>query len=132
MMRARVLRILHILGLYLFWPAAVLVIWGELKQGGGLADVPDKLQHFIAYAGLAGMAVLAVGERKHAMRIAAALIVMGAVLEIVQAFMGRDASYWDEVANAVGALAGAFAAVRLLDILRPLQSAHKPGETNVG
>jgi VanZ family protein len=131
MMRARVLRILHLAGLYLFWPAVVLVVWGELAPGGGIPGVWDKLQHFVAYGGLAGMAVLAMGQRKHALRIAAALIVMGAALEVLQALVGRDASIRDEVANALGALSGAFTALYLLDFLGrpPLQSAHKPGET---
>lgn len=129
MTRTRLLRILHVVGMWLFWPGMVLVIWGELRQGGDILGVPDKLQHFVAYGGLAGMAVLGVGERRHAMRIAAALIVMGAVLEILQAFLGRDASYWDEVANAAGALCGAFTAVWLMMILKPLQSQGKPGET---
>lgn len=132
MTRARLLRILHYAGLYLFWPAVALVIWGELRKGGDMFDVPDKVEHFVAYGGLAGMAVLAVGERKHAMRIAAALIVMGAVLEIVQAIVGRDASYWDEVANTAGALCGAFTASWLMILLKPLQSRGGPGETGNG
>jgi VanZ family protein len=131
-MRARVLRILHLAGVYLFWPGVALVTWGELRQGGGLANIPDKVQHFVAYGGLAGMAVLGVGERRHAMRIATALIVMGAVLEILQALVGRDASYWDEVANAAGALCGAFTAVWLMMVLKPLQSRDGPGETGQG
>jgi len=134
MMRARVLRVLHLTGLYLFWPAVALVVWGELAPGAGIPGVWDKLQHFVAYGGLAGMAVLAVGERKHAVRIAAAMIVMGAALEFIQAFAGRDASVRDEIANALGALAGAFTAAWLLDFLRMagLQSAAKPGETEKG
>lgn len=128
-MRARMLRVLHFAGLYLFWPGVALVVWGELRQGGGIEGVSDKLQHFVAYGGLAGMAVLAMGERRHAIRIAAALIVMGAVLEIVQALVGRDASYWDEVANAAGALCGAFTAVWLMILLKPLPGEARPGET---
>ncbi len=116
-MTERWLGFLRRAALYLFWPALGIVIWGELTPGGGIPWMWDKLQHFIAYGGLAGMAVLALGERKHAIRIAAALIVLGAVLEIVQAFVGRDASYWDEAANAAGALTGAFGAVWLMGFL---------------
>ncbi len=131
-MRTLLFRLLHLAGMWLFWPAVALVIWGELSPGGGLPNVWDKLQHFVAYGGLAGMAVLGVGEKRHAIRIAAALIVMGALLEFVQAFVGRDASYLDELANSLGALCGAFTAAGLMMLLKPLQDGAAPGETGQG
>ncbi len=131
MTRARLLRVLRLAGLYLFWPGVGLVIFGELAPGTAIPCVWDKLQHFVAYGGLAGMAVLGLGERKPALRIVLALIAMGAVLEIVQAFVGRDASLRDEAANAMGALVGAFSAVWFLNVLNQpsLQDTQEPGET---
>jgi len=131
MMRAHILTALRFAARYLFWPGLAVVVWGELAPSGGIPGMWDKLQHFIAYAGLAGMAVLALGERRHAIRVAAALIVMGAALEVIQAFVGRDASIRDEIANAIGALTGAFTAVWLLEFLgrAALQSTADPGQT---
>ena len=44
---------------WLFWPGVVLIVWGELTPNppnlGGIFGW-DKLEHFTAYFGLAGMA----------------------------------------------------------------------------
>ena len=91
----------------LFWPAIGVVIWGELKPSTqGPEAIWDKLLHFIAYFGLAGIATAALGRRKAALWAAFALAVFGGILEIVQSFVGRDAEWGDELANVVGVCAG--------------------------
>ena len=94
--------------LYLFWPAAALVTWGELTPHPPSFTQLfwDKSLHFTAYFGLAAMATLALRSRK---RVAGALIllaVLGGILEILQGFTGRDPDVYDEVANCIGIVAG--------------------------
>ena len=91
---------------WIFLPALALVIWGELKPSGDGPVVWDKLLHFTAYFGLAGIATIALGRRKAAAWAAVALGVFGGVLEIVQSFVGRDAEWGDELANALGVAVG--------------------------
>ena len=58
----------HILALYLFWPAVLLVAWGELTPHPPNLEVEvwDKTLHFMAYFGLAGLATVALGARRPA------------------------------------------------------------------
>jgi VanZ family protein len=91
---------------WIFLPALAVVVWGELKPGGGGPAVWDKLLHFIAYFGLAAIATVALGRRKAALWAAFALAIFGGILEIVQSFVGRDAEWGDEIANVVGVCAG--------------------------
>jgi VanZ family protein len=98
----------HILALYLFWPAIVLVAWGELtpQPPGMEAVIWDKALHFTAYFGLAGLATVALDARKQALWAVLSLAILGGVLEILQGFTGRDPSLYDEVANILGAGSG--------------------------
>jgi hypothetical protein len=96
----------------LFWPALALVIWTSLI----VFTIPpifrlnfqDLILHFIAYSGLAGMAAMALHTRKAAIWAVALLIAMGATLEILQGFTGRETDLYDAVANSAGALCGGF------------------------
>jgi VanZ family protein len=100
---------------WIFVPALVLVVWGELRPSThGPEVIWDKLLHFTAYFGLAGIATAALGRRKAALWAAFALALFGGILEIVQSFVGRDAEWGDEIANVLGAgigLATAWASV---------------------
>jgi VanZ family protein len=105
---------------WLFLPALAVVIWGELKPSThGPEVIWDKLLHFIAYFGLAGIATVALADRVRAIAASAlALAVFGGILEIVQSFVGRDAEWGDEAANIVGVFAGSAAALMLLRLLQ--------------
>lgn len=93
---------------WLFWPAVAVVVWGELFATPGQTPlVWDKLLHFTAYFGLSGLAFVALaGRTRRSVWAALGLVAMGGVLEIVQGMTGRDLSLYDEMANALGVLAG--------------------------
>jgi VanZ family protein len=96
---------------WIFVPAVAVVIWGELKPSThGPEIIWDKLLHFTAYFGLAGIATVALGRRKASLWAAFALAVFGGILEIVQSFVGRDAEWGDELANVLGVSVGLAAA----------------------
>jgi VanZ family protein len=104
----------------LFYPALLLVIWGELtpRPAEVIEGYNDKLLHFIAYFGLAAIAAIAVRRRKAAILAALGLIVLGGILEIIQGFVGRDMSLYDEFANTLGVVVGGFAARAIVEPLR--------------
>ncbi|MBI1329046.1 MAG: hypothetical protein GC166_03975 [Alphaproteobacteria bacterium] len=104
---------------WLFWPALALVIWGEVIPATGIEiHAWDKLLHFLAYFGLSALAYRATGGGRKGIWAAAALAFLGGILEIVQGMVGRDMSFWDEVANTLGAATGALVAEAYLR-LRP-------------
>ncbi len=100
-------------------PAIAIVVWGELAPTPPTAAlIWDKLLHFIAYFGLSGLSLLALSPGRRAAVAAGVLILMGGVLEIAQGLVGRDASWGDEAANALGAVIGCalgWVIVRLLE-----------------
>ena len=107
--------------LWCFWPALLVVTWGELTP-----HVPDaisellswdKAQHFIAYFGLTGLAMLVWGGRRPALLLLAAMLAVGGGLEILQSFVGRDAEWSDMAANTLGALTGAVLALGFLRLV---------------
>lgn len=105
--------------LWLFWPALALVIWGEVMPAGEIEiHVWDKSLHFLGYFGLSALAYRAVGGGRKGIGAAVALASLGGVLEVVQGMVGRDMSFWDEVANTLGAATGALVAEAYLR-LRP-------------
>ena len=110
----------HVLALYLFWPAILLVAWGELTpQPPGLEGVVwDKALHFLAYFGLAGMATVALDARRPALWAVLSLAILGGVLEILQGFTGRDPSLYDEIANMLGAGLGGCCGWLLMTLLQ--------------
>ncbi len=77
--------------------------------------LPDKLLHFMAYAGLAAILTVALGVRRVVMStvLAAGL---GAGLEVAQGLQGagRQAEIADALANLAGAMLGAALAWRIL------------------
>jgi len=111
----------HALALYLFWPAFVLVAWGELTPHPphDVVYFWDKGLHFTAYLGLAGMAAVALKKRNEAILAMVGLIVLGGLLEVLQGFTGRDPDIYDEVANTLGALTGAGLGRLLMWVLQP-------------
>jgi VanZ family protein len=107
------------LAFWLFWPALVLIVWGELTPHPPdvLPGVSDKLLHFAAYFGLSALATVAQKTGRAAVLAVLGLIVLGGVLEILQSFTGRDAEWLDEAANSLGALCGLLAAAVLLRLV---------------
>lgn len=107
---------------WLFWPAALLVIWGELTPHPPRLEVvtSDKLLHFTAYFGLAGIGTTALGGRRVVL-IALSLIALGGALEILQSFTGRDAEWLDEAANSAGAVLGALCGLLFLRLVGQTQ-----------
>jgi VanZ family protein len=104
----------------LFWPALAYVLWGQLQPDLPqiLEGINDKLLHFSAYfvlGAMAGGAVRRPGAVKWAVL---GLIVVGAVIEFIQGYVGRETSVLDGVANGTGAIAGALLARFILDPLR--------------
>jgi VanZ family protein len=116
----------------LFWPAIAVVIWGELKPSGQGPEGWDKVLHFTAYFGLAGIATLALGRARTAAWAGLALAAFGGILEIVQGFVGRDAEWGDEFANIVGVCVGLAAGLLTLQLLRRFtrQPTASKGEVN--
>jgi VanZ family protein len=106
-------RLLHWARLVVTWlivPALIVVVWGEVIRSHMAEDaellVWDKALHFTAYFGLSLMATIAVRGQRAALWCAMALIAMGAALEIIQGFVGRDCDVWDETANTLGVVTG--------------------------
>ena len=121
MWKAYPVKYLRVLSLWLFWPGVALIAWGELTPFPPHLSGPlswDKADHFIAYFGLASMATLILGLRPRLAWAILGVILLSGVLEILQAFAGRDAELLDFVANSLGAMAGALAGVAFLLLFR--------------
>jgi VanZ family protein len=129
---AKLVRFFRLLARWLFLPAVAVVVWGELKPSTHGPDTGfDKILHFTAYFGLAGIATVALGHRRPALWAALALASFGGILEIVQGFVGRDAEWGDEAANILGAGAGFAAGLLALNILRRMAGTSRaPGGAN--
>lgn len=107
----------------LFFPALLLVVWGELSGNPPefvdlFGDLQDKALHFIAYFGLAGMAAAALKRRRSVYFASLGLFALGGVLEIVQGFTGRDMSAYDQIANTLGVVAGALVTRSVVERVR--------------
>jgi hypothetical protein len=109
-------------GLWLFWPAVAVVTWGELTPNppSGASLVPDKVEHFVAYFGLALLATLAWGFKRSLIWVFLSIVALGGVLEVLQIVTGRDAEWLDQAVNTVGALLGMGVAIAYLAIPRRL------------
>jgi VanZ family protein len=116
----RTLHKARVLDSILFWPVLALVIWGELGSFGGAANIRinDKLLHFSAYFALGMMAASAFRTRPPARIAVLALIVLGGALEILQNYVGREMSAWDQLANTAGALTGGVMGRLIVEPLR--------------
>ncbi|MGH8372797.1 MAG: VanZ family protein [Gammaproteobacteria bacterium] len=66
----------------------------------------DKLEHFSAYFGLAAWFAAICPQRRQRLAILVLLIGMGAIIEILQHYTGRDAEWFDWLADILGALLG--------------------------
>jgi VanZ family protein len=109
MWKTKLLRFLHNVSLWLFWPGVALIAWGELTPNPpDLSAILawDKAQHFIAYFGLAAMATMALGLNRRLAWAILGVILLSGGLEILQGFTGRDPDIFDFAANTTGALAG--------------------------
>jgi len=104
----------------LFWPVLIFVLWGQLRSDvpNELREIDDKLLHFMAYFVLGAMAGGAFRKRGRVKWAVLGLIVVGATIELLQAYVGRETSFLDGVANGAGAIAGALLARFVLDPLR--------------
>jgi VanZ family protein len=120
-MKPDLLRHFRRLACCVFLPALAIVVWGELKPShAGVENGFDKVLHFTAYFGLAGIATVALGQRRAALWAAVALATFGGILEIVQSFVGRDAEWGDEFANILGVCAGLLAGWQAIRLTRRL------------
>jgi VanZ family protein len=109
MWKARLVRFIYVLSLWLFWPGVALIVWGELTpHPPDLSSILgwDKFQHFIAYFGLASMATVVIGLHRRLVVAILGIIFLSGLLEILQAFTGRDPEVLDFIANCLGALVG--------------------------
>ena len=84
----------------------LLVVWGSLMRmpSSGAVSHVDKVQHFSAYAALTALAFAARGRRSWTALTAVAAL--GGGVEALQAWLptGRTGSFWDLLANVLGAL----------------------------
>jgi VanZ family protein len=72
--------------------------------------LPGRLEHFVAYAGSAAIAVAGYSASRGGMQIIGGFWVYAAILEYLQRFSpGRHPSIWDFAASALGALCGGLA-----------------------
>jgi VanZ family protein len=100
--------------LWLLWLATVLVGTllpansAPLHELGRLA-LSDKLEHFIAYFGLAAPLPFLGEWRAGRMALwCACLVAFGFALEVAQMFApGRSPDFWDGVADSIGVVCGA-------------------------
>jgi VanZ family protein len=104
----------------LFWPVLAYVLWGQLQPDVPLVlqSINDKILHFTAYFVLGAMAGGAVKDRAKVKWAVLGLIVVGAAVEVLQAYVGRETSLLDGVTNGAGAITGALLARYVLDPLR--------------
>ena len=111
------------LGRVTFWPALIVVLWGELTPHPPKLAGPwlwDKLDHFTAYFGLALLATLGWGLRRSLVWVFLGLVALGGSLEIIQSLVGRDGEWGDFFANDLGALLGLGVAAAYLAVPRRL------------
>lgn len=114
----RDLKFLSNLAGILFWVIAVLVFYGELGPGDVGFNIWDKLQHFGAYALMAGLLTVSLEARRWWLWGLLGLVGFGAGLEVLQGVVGRDMSFKDEIANTLGVIAGGLTGWALVAVLR--------------
>ena len=119
-----VLHTVRMVDAILFWPVLAFVVWGELSASSErifhtlYTLFSDKALHFQAYFLLGAMAAAALKRREGTMYAVIGLILLGASLEVIQFFVGRDADAYDELANTLGAISGAIFARAIVEALR--------------
>ena len=92
---------------------AAVIAYGTLYPGAvappGAGN--DKVQHFIAFAGLA--VPISLARPRLAIYTILTALIYGGVIEVIQPFVGRDRSVLDLAADVLGACFGAGLAVGL-------------------
>lgn len=96
------------------------VVWASLLpvtsppiQAIERLEVSDKLLHLLVYLALAFLPGIAFGNRRRAFQSAAAMFLLGVLLELAQNFApGRGVELDDLLANTAGILCGLIAALR--------------------
>jgi VanZ family protein len=107
--RATTLRLLFWAGIIAL--AVVSVIPREYLMPPGF-NTWDKLQHVLAYSILSVLGGLAYPGKKYLAAIFFGLVILGSGLELIQSIVpNREASFWDGVANTIGAGTGIFIAL---------------------
>ena len=88
----------------------LVVVWLSLAPGDTIdTGLSDKLGHLVAYAALAACSTQAFEHGRTKLTSYAGLIVLGSVLEGLQAYVpGRYPSVADGIANAAGIMVGVF------------------------
>lgn len=97
-------RKINLLAFVVFVAAASFALWRALlPDDGGAADlIPwDKAKHFIVFYVLTALAVAALPASRF-WRIGVVLLAFGALIEVLQALVGRDAAWGDLLADACG------------------------------
>ncbi len=93
----------------IFVAAAAFALWRALlPDDGGVGLIPwDKAKHFIVFYVLTALAITALPASRF-WRIGLVLLAFGGMIEVLQAFVGRDAAWGDVLADAcgIGALFG--------------------------
>lgn len=92
---------------------AAAIAYGTLVPGAvsPVAAGNDKIQHFLAFAGLSMPISLA--RPRFAIWTVVLALVYGGAIEVVQPFVGRDRSLLDLAADVLGACCGAGVAIGL-------------------
>jgi VanZ family protein len=121
-LRRPLLHAARVADIVLFYPTLALVIWGELTSRRYAAldlmvQAGDKVMHFMAYFVLAAMAAAALKVRRRVYAASLALALLGAILEVVQGFTGREMSLYDQVANLCGIILGGLGSRVLVEYL---------------
>ena len=130
----RTLHAARIADAILFWPVLLLVIAAELytfEAAARMVPFDDQVMHFSSYFLLGTMAAAAFKSRWPVVYAVLGLIALGGILEIIQDFVGRDRSFWDQVANTAGALSGGIVGRLAVEPLRRRYAADQisKGET---
>ena len=82
---------------------------------------PGRVEHFVAYAGSAAIAIAGYGARRGAAQIVGGFWVYAGILEYLQHFSpGRHPAIGDFTASALGALCGGFVTALIRRRLGPL------------
>lgn len=96
-------------GLLVFIAASIFTLYAALAPGDDTAGlIPwDKAKHFIVFYVLTALAITALPASRF-WRIGLVLLAFGGMIEVLQAFVGRDAAWGDVLADAcgIGALFG--------------------------
>jgi len=113
-------RKINVLAFTIFVAAAAFALWRALlPDDGGMGLIPwDKAKHFIVFYVLTALAITALPASRF-WRIGLVLLAFGGMIEVLQAFVGRDAAWGDVLADACG-IAALFGPIILRDLtVRP-------------